>query len=279
MMVVVALLAVIILGLVAMFDQVRKAFTGSVAQVDVLEGGRMGVDLINREVAEMAPYHGSSNVPNFYVTLDNRPPLIQPLLDPTGKDKRTNVLQTVYFLKEFNRQWTGVGFRVDSPELRQSIPIPIGTLYTTNIQLTRLNLSATNGLFYFTNSFATMSFTSNLNRVVDGVVHFRVLAYDLNGRLLATNQNNNVEFDPAFNTQWDYPIFGTDSYYYNFNDDAVPAFLELEFAVLEDRALKRLRALTNNPTAATNFLSSHANQVHLFRQRIAIRNVDTQAYK
>src|SRR5450631_107530 len=53
-MVTVALLAVIILGLVAMFNQTRRAFTSSLTQVDVLESGRAAADLVGREMEQMA---------------------------------------------------------------------------------------------------------------------------------------------------------------------------------------------------------------------------------
>ncbi|EEF59224.1 prepilin-type N-terminal cleavage/methylation domain-containing protein [Pedosphaera parvula] len=277
MLVVVVLLAVIILGLVAMFDQVRKAFTSSVTQVDRLEGGRMVMDLVTREVEEMAPYH-ASNVMNFYATYDgNTPILVQPLTDP--KDKGTNVLESFYFLSSYNHQWTGVGFMVNSPEIVTGIPI--GALYTTNFLFPTLvtvdpRNTVTNGLNLFTTNFPHPFYT-NFHRLVDGVVHFRVLAYDARGRLLNTNYNNNTQINTNFYVYSDSPR--SDRTTYNFWSNAVPAYLDVELGVLEDRTLQKLRGLTNNPTAANNFLNIHAAQVHLFRQRIAIRNADPQAYK
>src|SRR6266581_6128658 len=52
-MVAVSLLAVIIVGLLAMFYQTQRAFRSGIAQVDVLEGGRATLDLISRELQEM----------------------------------------------------------------------------------------------------------------------------------------------------------------------------------------------------------------------------------
>ena len=64
-LVTVAMLSVIILGLVAMFDQTRRAFTSSMTQVDVLEAGRSVADFIAREMEQIAP-SGLTNAPNFY---------------------------------------------------------------------------------------------------------------------------------------------------------------------------------------------------------------------
>ena len=58
-MVTVALLSVIILGLVAMFNQTRRAFMSSLAQVDVLESGRAAADIISRDLEQLAPAYYS----------------------------------------------------------------------------------------------------------------------------------------------------------------------------------------------------------------------------
>ena len=57
----VALLSVIILGLVAMFDQTRRAFTSSMTQVDVLEGGRAATALIASDLEQLTPCYASNN--------------------------------------------------------------------------------------------------------------------------------------------------------------------------------------------------------------------------
>ena len=53
-LVTVAILSVIILGLVAMFNQTRRAFTSSMTQVDVLESGRSAADLLSRELEQVS---------------------------------------------------------------------------------------------------------------------------------------------------------------------------------------------------------------------------------
>ena len=50
-----------------------------------------------------------------------------------------------------------------------------------------------------------------------------------------------------------------------------------ELGVLEDTTLQRAEGLSG--AAQLNYLSNHVGQVHLFRQRVAIRNVDPTAYQ
>ena len=54
LMVSVAILAIIIVGLLAMFNQVHRAFRSGTAQVDVMEGGRAASGVIVRELQELA---------------------------------------------------------------------------------------------------------------------------------------------------------------------------------------------------------------------------------
>jgi hypothetical protein len=61
--------------------------------------------------------------------------------------------------------------------------------------------------------------------------------------------------------------------------NALPASVEVELGVLEDRALQRVESLGGSFQAQTNYLAGRAGQVHLFRQRFPIRNVDPSAYQ
>ena len=63
----------------------------------------------------------------------------------------------------------------------------------------------------------------------------------------------------------------------SFYSNALPASVEVELGVLEDRALQRAESLPF--VAQTNYLAQHAGQVHIFRQRVWIRNVDPSAYQ
>ena len=52
-MVAVSLLSFIIVGLLAMFFQVQRAFRAGTAQADIMEGGRATMGLIVRDLQEM----------------------------------------------------------------------------------------------------------------------------------------------------------------------------------------------------------------------------------
>jgi hypothetical protein len=59
----------------------------------------------------------------------------------------------------------------------------------------------------------------------------------------------------------------------------MPAYVELELGILESQTYHSYKAIVSaNPAAAAAFLSNHVAQVHLFRQRVPIHNVDPSAY-
>ncbi len=131
----------------------------------------------------------------------------------------------------------------------------------------------------FTNTF-------NWTHVMDGVVDLRVRAYDPDGFRITngvdfysaqhiTNQNTFV-FVPTdpFNFLLPYSLKVYGCYMFS---NTVPATVEVNLGVLEDTTLQRAEGL--NGAAQLNYLSNHVGQVHLFRQRVAIRNVDPAAYQ
>lgn len=281
----VAMLSVIILGLVAMFDQTRRAFTSSMTQVDVLEGGRAATAFIASDLEQLTPAYAANNLSfpplnfeNFYMDVPHTPPnvyvpLIQPLTDPN--EFRTNTLQELFFISRYNQQWNAIGYKIDVNGEGSGI----GTLYrfsSNNIPVNSTNL--TSFILNFTTMDPALS-SSNCSRIIDGVIDFRIRAFDMNGNLL-----------PNINTPQSY-FFNTNNIYiqtnlvgepnsYRFVSNAVPAYVEVELGILETRTLQRYYSMTNsaNPTVAQNFLQSHAGQVHIFRQRVPIRAVDPTAY-
>jgi hypothetical protein len=61
--------------------------------------------------------------------------------------------------------------------------------------------------------------------------------------------------------------------------NTLPASVEIEMGVLEDRSLRRAESLSGSHSALTNYLAGCAGQVHVFRQRVSIPNVDPSAYQ
>jgi hypothetical protein len=62
-----------------------------------------------------------------------------------------------------------------------------------------------------------------------------------------------------------------------FMSNAIPAYVDIEMGILEPQVLQKYRSIPI-PAVQRQYLSNHVAQVHLFRQRIAIPNVDTTAY-
>jgi prepilin-type N-terminal cleavage/methylation domain-containing protein len=309
-LVVVALLSVIILGLVAMFSQTQRAFLSGTTQIDLLESGRVGADFVARDLQQMAA--GYTTAPNFYTfpeTGDStfnlqpyfsenyspgppprtklfpppvKPPVSPPLTQwmPDHIEQRTNVLQSFYFLTHYNQQWNLVGYFVDRPDLG------VGTLYRTNILLTNFasvpSLWPSNG-YILTDVAGILASTGskspvNYSRIADGIIHLRLRAYDTNGVAIT-----NLAASTFFTTHSNVFVAGMDdltqNYYYSFFSNALPAYLELEMGFLENRTLDHYNSLSNNPAVAATYLANHVGQVHIFRQRIPIRNVDPSAYQ
>lgn len=269
LLVVVALLSIIILGLLLMFNQTQKAFRTGMAQVDVLESGRAATEMLSRELLQMTPANSyRSNDVNygvsFYVGLPNYTPLRQPLPgSSTPAEERENLLEEMFFLTRYNRTWAGIGYLVTPPNEG------VATLYRyygTNSPDPRSPAHDPGMLF---ESYRNASLT-NMSRIIDGVVHFKVRAYDTNGVWIDRVLNLNITNIPpvyAFGEVRDL----------RFYSNAVPAFVEFELGILEQRTLERAKSI---PVAARRaYLEKQAGRVHLFRMRVPIRNVDPTAYQ
>lgn len=283
-MTVVALLSFIILGLVAMFNQTRKAFTSSMTQVDVLGSGRMAADMLGREMEQMYPVYGNL-VTNFFLITPQIAPLVQPLTD--SNDVKINNLQAVFFVTRNNMQWSCIGYRLGLADYNNGI----GTLYrynSTNIPTENLAPLATAQWRTFLNVDPATVPTNYYSRIIDGVVDFQVRLFATNGAALTSTNSPNIfiyttnYYATYYGASQTGPVGYIDYPQAYFSSNALPAYVELELGVLEDRTLAKYQALTNggvNPgSAAYNYLTSHAGQVHVFRQRIPIRNVNSSAF-
>lgn len=306
-MVTIALLSFIVLGLLAMFNQTQKAFRASMTQVDVLEAGRAVTDIIARDMEQMVasqlPYFTTNNVriisTNFFAEYSayRTAPVFQglPGTDNGGTQMtRTNVFQDVFFLAKQNLDYYGVGYQV-RPEAQKGI---FGTLYRFSTNRTRANASLLSTEFRRAELIDwTGNVTpTNMSRIADGVVHFRVRAYDTNG--FPFDYNVPAFTNALFRTNANlYPLPGQgytamrnstiapmtgypDQLNYYFFSNALPAYVELEVGFLEPHILDRLKGIGNgNLSAQYQYLSNHVANVHIFRRRIPIRNVDFQAYQ
>ncbi len=274
-----ALLSFIVLGLLAMFNQTQRAFRSSITQTDVLEAGRATLDMLSRELEQITPSQEAFTT-NFLAepSVSFSKPMLQDL--PGSSLRRTNIVQKFYFLTRFNTDYAGVGYQV-IPDYPNG---GVGTLYRF-----AEGLPARYGALYLSRDFYNAPLT-NMSRIADGVVHLRVRAFDPAGRLIAaelrrfqdpasqaggfpayTMVTTNLVLADGSRAQYDQAaIFMT--------SNAVPAFVEVELGMLEPRVLQRYRAIPN-PAAQLEYLSRYAANVHIFRQRIPVRNVDFSAYQ
>jgi hypothetical protein len=304
-MVTVGLLSFIILGLLLMFNQTQRAFRAGLTQTDVLEAGRAAMDLMTREMEQMSASQSPDYIDftgvrrratnffvepstNFYSAISSgafswTKPLLQEL--PGNGQPRTNLVQRFFFLSKLNQDWIGTGYDVVPDDANQCV----GTLY---------RYTATNYprgfLLPLSAQFLSTPLT-NRNRIADGIVHLRLRAYAANGSLITTNSlrgtnasyqissggvftsYTNVPNAVAYNSAaYSSPADLRQASCY-FMSNALPAYLELELGLLEPQIVQKYRSIAVQ-SAALQYLSNHVAQVHLFRQRIPVRNVDLSAY-
>ena len=314
-MVTIALLSFIVLGLLAMFNQTQKAFRSSMTQVDVLEAGRAVTDMIARDMesmvaSEMPDAFGTNGLgcTNFFAELT--PLMTQGVLQglpgtvgPGGagtQDCRKNVFYDVFVLGKQNLDYLGIGYHVH-PDDGSTI---VGTLYRfmTNrpksgyFGPSALGLSQEFRLSTNPPAGVPTAAPPKLSRIADGVVHFSIRAFDTNGfpftyigttpqfGMFRTNGYiQSYGFGSGYaimhNSRVTVPYASlADRYNYYFFSNAVPAYLELEVGFLEPHILDRLKGI-GNAQAQYQYLSNHVANVHLFRRRIPIRNVDFLAYQ
>jgi type II secretory pathway pseudopilin PulG len=292
-MVVVALLSVIILGLMAMFTQTQKAFRTGLAQTDILESGRIATDLIMRELSQITPCNLERTnaspsdslmhpTPNFFSAVVDE--FAVPLAG--SSNLRTNVKSDFFFMIRNNQTWTGIGYFVRSNlDVNPPVVGSVGTLFRFETNYTVAQFQRDPGAIFaaFDQARLSTNYSASVSKVLDGVVDFRIRPFDVHGWMLTNN--------PAYYYRTNLPVsmvvsnlvvldqfpatgeIGTYSFYSN----AVPAALELQIGILERPTLEHYQSIPV-ATAQANYLAGQASHVHVFRQRVPVRNVDPSAY-
>jgi prepilin-type N-terminal cleavage/methylation domain-containing protein len=294
-LVVMALLSLIVLALMAVFNSTQAAFRSGVTESGVLETGRAVADIMAADLRAMSPAgENNTNGVNFYVGITNYPWAPSPLLQPMvgGTSVRTNVLENIFILSRGISNgvptWNCVGYAVTATNTS-------GGLYSLYRFATNHPASLFDPAYLFTNDFA--AFLANVgstnvpvtiggSHLLDGVVHLTARAYDVNGGWMRTNQ--------VVSGLW--TNYNQDVYYYTNNyaptsvealsgevglamfSNTLPATVEIDMGVLEDRPLARAQSLTPSLLLQSNYLSSQASKVHIFRQRVAIPGMEPSAY-
>ncbi|HUZ06460.1 MAG TPA: hypothetical protein VMV89_03135, partial [Candidatus Paceibacterota bacterium] len=169
-----------------------------------------------------------------------------------------------------NQTWTGTGYVVDT-----SATSSINPLY----RFSPTDLPGRPDPWQiFTNFIANSTLpisqnNTNMSHLLDGVVDFRMRAFDpdgvwMNGRY--TNVNN-VIFSPV-NSGSGFGETGFEMF-----SNTLPASVEIDMATLEDRALQRAESLPAD--RRTSYLQDQVGKVQVFRQTVSIPNVDPSAYQ
>jgi hypothetical protein len=311
-MITVGLLSFIILGLLAMFNQVQRAFRSSMTQVDVLESGRAVTDMLARELEQVYPTQlpntaGGLWATNFLAVVN--PEFINPLLqilpgtsDLTGPNQgpyRTNIIQTIFFTTRNNQDWIGTGYFVYPDSLAGANGAGPGTLFRFSTNRSKASAVQLGNDFLNAMNFVLGSTGTNLppgvSRIADGIVDFRITTYDPKGVPIVGmtyNGVNHLGFQTNYLHQSE--VISNGFGYYALNDqmnyayvsNAVPASLDLQIGFLEKHILDRFKSIGGgNPVTAQSqqaqrdYLFNHPAEVHIFRQRIPVRNLDFQAYQ
>ncbi len=282
LLVAISILTLIVLVLYGLFDQVQKALRSNVAQVDVHEGGRAGMELLSREMEQMQAGN-RAGITNIQIRLTG-PPYQQALLG--ANENRTNLLEGIIFLSHSNKSWFATSYKVLEFTNRVGNPFAsdarfagrVGTLCRFTRRISDLDFANTNLL---ANAMKILDpaldptpnyqVLTNYQRVIDGVVHFRIHAYDTNGYSMnyLTNRFANVSmiYDPLNTSPAGTLAAETRYAFVNF---ALPACLEVELGILEPQVLERYRSYPN-ATVAGNYLARQAGAIHLFQQRVPVR--------
>ena len=242
MMVSVTLLAVIMIGLLAMFSHTQKALHVAVTQTDVFENARGAIQLVARDLSEMMAYD-DTNVQN--AALLYQPSPAGTLVLPSGASQRMDMTEA-FWLTRVNDEWSGIGYYV-AEDAAGRANVGVGTLYRFSQVTNRFTVPFLRG------HFDDLAVTNQ--RVSDGVVHFSMEAVYVSGA-------------NAFGQ----PIYGRTNDW-QFRADELPAFVDLELGVLEPSTLKQFQSIASlNVTNAQNFLRQHEGRIHFFRERVPIRN-------
>ncbi len=281
-----AMLALIIVGLTAMFIQTQKAFKTGIKQTDVSDTGRSIVQMIASDLEQLSDGQavGGTNAQgfgatNFMWSWSNGYPQFE---DQEHKNAnipfRTNQLQGIYMLAHTNTGWTGIGYAVSNV-----IPgLGVGTLYRYLSPTNRHNFASDRLYGPFThvfdpaykNLFPPLTASPvRLSRIADGVVHLKIRVYDNDGNQVGYETNYGVGEFNSGQISNSYPAIYTLSLPRVTNN--LPSSIDLELGILEPDAWEHLKTLGDGSTtptpAQTKYLETAANKVEIFRQRVFVR--------
>ncbi|HAB15082.1 MAG TPA: hypothetical protein DCE44_01405, partial [Verrucomicrobiales bacterium] len=192
------ILSLLVLALFAMFNQTQKALLANVNQSDVMESGRSVMDLLERDLVRARP----ANIGTNYVLNNEVPPSTNLVILRTtsglpngvAKDlfldgwRRSTLIDDLYYLAEQRPgSWIGAGLFV-APEDASQPDGGLGTLYRYEDSQPETLRGMGAGLRareLYRRFFEDSNYRSNnANRLIDGVIFFRVTAFGRFGEAL-----------------------------------------------------------------------------------------------
>ncbi len=299
LLVAVSILTVIVFILFKLFDQTQRAMRANMSQTDVMEGARAVTDMLGRELeqsgAMWSEWPGLART-NFFCS-PVRGPFVLNL--PGAGLFDTHYLDAVYFLTPFelgdrqqSHRWMATMYRVLARE--RIDPDDPYSATRTNLApegvgwLAKMSLTVDHGMGTVIDPLdptpqglgMLSTDATNLYRfqkVVDGVVHFRVRPLNTYGQPLYQRFNTVRPTDPIldYSTNQVHQLLtglvagSHPEIAYAFVGSALPAFVELEIGFLEPQAADKWAALPT-PESRRRFLTNQAARVHYFTQRIPI---------
>lgn len=284
LLVAISLMSVIVFALYSVFNQTQRALRNTEAQSNVGEKGRAVLELLSREMEQMVPSLSKGEF-NLISTMDSDP-TVQTDFDASADVRaRTNVLDSVYFLSRQTNSFVGIGYRIEGGSNG------VGTLqrFSTNT-LSHFKPLSNALTFAFLREPAD---STNFHLISEGIIHFRLVPYDPEGRRLGFDTTNNwanyaiKRVDAGNKLISANPPAAASNYtvllkqakandrsetQFTFISNALPAYVELELGVLEPDTFKQYQKLQEDQSpAAKTFLAKRIAKVHLYRQRIPIR--------
>ncbi len=261
LMVAVSLLALIVVALLAMFNQTQKAFRGGMAQTDVMESGRIAMQFLTREMQQIAPMRepGAVNLMIWTPTtlapwnLPQRP-LTTSTMDLPSNQARDNHLQDITFVTRLSDEWVATAYRISNAVDGAGALYRWTQTYTNGVSSGTLS----NFCWWATSvpapdSTIPSTYNTNFQFIADGIVHLAAYPFSTNGVAMTNGM-----------------LIANGLRGYAYLENEVPAFLDLELGVLELKTVAQFNARA--PGARVAWLTDQANRMHLFIQRIPIRN-------
>jgi hypothetical protein len=234
------------------------------------------MDLMTTDLREMSPSLDTNGGAVNFAASVNDAMLVQSLAASPGNQQRTNVTENFFILSRGNQNgvptWFGVSYVVFNTNTANS------SLYSLYRFATNCPVAAAGAPRILFDALNTANSPTNGSHLMDGVVELRVRAYDVNGGWMTNavvfsngqpTTNENVLYAPTIGGETNFVMFS----------NTLPAAVEVEMGVLEDRTLQRADSLSGSPSAQSNYLALAAGQVHIFRQRVSIPNVNPSAYQ